>query len=320
MRIGTRSSKMAMAQTRHVVDLLRSACAGLEPRIVESSPLGDRDQISKLDRHGGKGGAFVEEIRTAMREGALQAAMHSLKDMPGDEEAPGLVIGAALKRDCAEDALVLRKGLSIEAFFKSKAAGMKIGTNSVRRAAYLRRLFPEALVIHYRGAADTRIRKLEGGVMQGLPDGGEVGPADALVMAQSGLLRVGAEDRISHVFSHAEMLPAVGQGIVAVECCADDWETRALLAKVGHAPTRLRMDAEREVLWVLNGHCNTPIAAHAKLDGDIMMLKAAVMSEDGATFLEVSENGPCDRPRELGRSVGLSLLQQGAAKLIDDTR
>ena len=137
----------------------------------------------------------------------------------------------------------------------------------MRRAAYLRRLFPEATVIHYRGAADTRVAKLDRGDKQRLPDGGEVGPADALVMARSGLERIGMASRIAHDFSVREMLPAVGQGIVAVECVEHDWLTRARLAKIEDASSRLCAEAEREVLWVLNGHCNSPIAGHATLGG-----------------------------------------------------
>ena len=179
---------------------------------------------------------------------------------------------------------------------------------------------PKAEVIHFRGAADTRIKKLDEGIKQRLPEGGEVGPADALVMARSGLQRVGLEDRISHVFSHDEMLPCVGQGIIAVECRRDDWETQGRLAKIDHAPTRLCADAEREVLWLLNGHCNAPIAAHARLDGDSIHLNAAVMSEDGAIFIEVRKSGSADRPRELGRAVGLELLDKGAVSLIEASR
>ena len=130
MRIGTRSSKMALAQTRYVAAKLRDACVGLEPEIVEISPLGDRDQVSKLLRHGGKGGAFVEEIREAMRADTLQAAMHSLKDMPGDEEAPGLIIGALLEREAEQDALVLRQGLSSADFFASKSGGHPLSGRS----------------------------------------------------------------------------------------------------------------------------------------------------------------------------------------------
>ena len=246
--------------------------------------------------------------------------MHSLKDVPGNEETPGLVIGATLSRDAATDCLVLRPGLSLDAFRRSKGSGFKIGTNAVRRAAYLRRLFPEAEVIHFRGAADTRIAKLDRGDKQRLPDGGEVGPADALVMARSGLERIGLASRIAYDFSVDEMLPAVGQGIVAVECAEKDFVTRAYLAKIEDEQSRRAAEAEREVLWILNGHCNSPIAGHAMETGNQMTLRASVLDETGDRFIEVSRAGPADRPRELGRAVALELLDKGAAEIIARTR
>ena len=320
LRIGTRKSAMALAQTEEVARLLRAANPDLAVEIVRFETRGDQDQTSKLLRHGGKGGAFVAEIREAMRSGELQAAMHSLKDVPGNEETPGLILAAMLARDAANDSLVLRPGLSLESFRAQRGRGFKIGTNAVRRAAYLRRLFSEATVIHYRGAADTRVAKLDRGDMQRLPDGGEVGPADALVMARSGLERIGMTSRIAHDFSVGEMLPAVGQGIVAVECAEKDWVTRGYLAKIDNTSARLCAEAEREVLWVLNGHCNSPIAGHAKLDGNEMILTAAVLDETGDHFIETSRRGPADRPRELGRAVGLDLLEQGAAEIIARNR
>jgi hydroxymethylbilane synthase len=320
LRIGTRKSVMAMAQTEEVARLLRASAADLTVEIIRFETRGDQDQTSKLLRHGGKGGAFVAEIREAMRAGALQAAMHSLKDVPGNEETPGLVIGATLPRDAATDCLVLRPGLSLESFRASRGNGFKIGTNAVRRAAYLRRLFPDASVIHFRGAADTRVAKLDRGDKQRLPDGGEVGPADALVMARSGLERIGLASRIAYDFPVGEMLPAVGQGIVAVECAANDFATRTRLAKIENAPSRLAADAEREVLWILNGHCNSPIAGHATIAGSEMTLHASVLDESGDRFIEASRTGAADRPRELGRAVGLELLDNGAAEIIARTR
>ena len=320
LRIGTRKSAMALAQTDEVARLLHAANSGLVVEIVKFETRGDQDQTSKLLRHGGKGGAFVAEIRQAMHAGELQAAMHSLKDVPGNEETPGLIIAATLPRDAANDSLVLRPGLSLETFKASKGKGFKIGTNAVRRAAYLRRLFPEVTVIHYRGAADTRIAKLDRGDMQRLPDGGEVGPADALVMARSGLERIGMTSRIAHDFSVREMLPSVGQGIVAVECVEKDWLTRGYLAKIEDMSSRLCAEAEREVLWVLNGHCNSPISGHATIAGSDMTLTAAVLDETGDRFIEVSRTAAADRPRELGRAVGLELLDKGAAEIIARNR
>ncbi|WP_426443387.1 hydroxymethylbilane synthase [Bradyrhizobium genosp. P] len=311
---------MALAQTDEVARLLRASAPDLAVEVVKFETRGDQDQTSKLLRHGGKGGAFVAEIREAMRSGTLQAAMHSLKDVPGNEETPGLVIAAMLARDAANDSLVLRSGLSLETFRASRGKGFMIGTNAVRRAAYLRRLFPEAAVIQYRGAADTRIAKLDRGDKQRLPDGGEVGPADALVMARSGLERIGMTARIAHDFTVDEMLPAVGQGIVAVECVETDWTTRAHLAGIDNAQARLSAEAEREVLWVLNGHCNSPIAGHAMIAGHEMTLRASVLDVSGDRFVEVVRHGAADRPRELGRAVGLELLDEGAAEIIARTR
>jgi hydroxymethylbilane synthase len=316
MKIGTRSSAMALAQTNEIVAQLRDA-TDADPAVVKFNPRGDRDQTAKLDRHGGKGGAFVAEIRAAISDGALDAAMHSLKDVPGDEETPGLVFGAYLKRESIEDALVLHANYSVTEFRERNGEGFKIGTNAVRRAAYLKRLYPACQVIHYRGAADTRIRKLDERAMQQLPDGGEVGPADGLVMAKSGLERVGLAARISMTFSPDEMLPAIGQGLVTVECAQSDWQTRRLLAAIDDPEARACALAEREALWILNGHCNSPIAGLARLENGALRFRAAVLSLDGATIIEASATGDPARPREVGRKVGMTLLDQGARALID---
>src|SRR5215470_17916283 len=151
MRIGTRKSAMALAQTDVIARQLARVAPGLAVEIVKFETTGDIDQTGKLLPHGGKGGAFVAQIRAAVIAGELQAAMHSLKDMPGNEDTPGLVIGATLARDPPGDALVLRPGLSLDTFRVARGKGFKIGTNAVRRAAYARRLFPDIEVIHFRG-------------------------------------------------------------------------------------------------------------------------------------------------------------------------
>ena len=319
-RIGTRKSAMALAQTEEIARRLTAAVPGIAIEIVKFETSGDTDQTGKLLPHGGKGGAFVAQIREAVLAGKLDAAMHSLKDMPGNEDTPGLVIGATLSRDPPSDALVLRPGLSLDAFKRARGRGFKVGTNAVRRAAYVRRLFPEVEVIHYRGAADTRVRKLDAGEKQRLPDGGTVGPADALIMARSGLERVGLAGRIAYEFSAQEMLPAAGQGIIAVECAARDFETRRILSSIDDATAHACADAEREVLWVLNGHCNSPIAGFAQVQGERMSLTASVLDHAGSRIIEASRSGPANRPRELGRAVGLELLAKGAAEIIERSR
>src|ERR1700742_824905 len=311
---------MALAQTDEIARRLTAAIPGIAVEIVKFDTTGDIDQTGKLLPHGGKGGAFVAQIREAVLAGKLHAAMHSLKDMPGNEDTPGLVIGATLARDPPGDVLVLRAGVSIDDIRQSRGKGFKIGTNAVRRAAYARRLFPDVEVIHYRGAADTRVRKLDNLERQRVPDGSAVGPADALIMARSGLERVGLANRIAYQFPVSEMLPAAGQGIVAVECAARDWQTRQILSGIDDADAHRSADAEREVLWVLNGHCNSPIAAFSAIDGATMSLTASVLDLDGGVFIEASRSGPADRPRALGRAVGLELLDKGAAAIIERSR
>jgi hydroxymethylbilane synthase len=164
------------------------------------------------------------------------------------------------------------------------------------------------------------VRKLDNSEKQRLPDGGAVGPADALIMARSGLERVGLSDRIAYEFPVADMLPAVGQGIVAVECAAYDWETRRILSAIDDPAAHACADAEHEVLWVLNGHCNSPIAGFATIDGAQISLTASVLDEAGRLFIEASRTGPADRPRELGRAVAMDLLNQGASDIIERSR
>src|SRR6201985_3858446 len=184
LRIGTRKSARAIAQTGETARGLKAF--GTEVEIVKFETTGDIDQTGKLLPHGGKGGAFVAQIREAVLAGQLHAAMHSLKDMPGNEDTPGLVIGATLSRDPPGDVLVLRPGLSLDEFMRARGKGFKVGTNALRRAAYARRLFPDIEVIHFRGAADTRVRKLDHLEKQRLADGGAVGPAGAAVLAPPG--------------------------------------------------------------------------------------------------------------------------------------
>lgn len=320
MKIGTRASAMAMAQTNDIVQRLKEADPALSPVAETMSSMGDRDQVSKLLVHGGKGGAFVAEIRAALRAGALQAAMHSLKDMPGDEETPDLIIGAYLKREAMGDALVLRHGLSLDEFQRDGGHGFKIGTNAVRRAAYCRTLYPQAEIIHFRGAVNTRIDKIDQAIPQKLPDGGVVGPADALIVAQAGLDRLGLSNRIAKRLSPADMLPAIGQGIVVVECQENNWPVRETLEKIDCPKARQCALAEREVLWMLNGHCNSPIAGYAEIDSDVMHLKASVLNLEGDRMIEAESSGDRNRPREIGRAVALSLIEQGCKEIIEMAR
>ncbi|MEM9287615.1 MAG: hydroxymethylbilane synthase [Pseudomonadota bacterium] len=320
LAIGTRKSKMAMAQTHDIIRRIEAAWPEVKIDVADMETRGDQDQESKLLKHGGKGGAFVESIRDGLRDGTIRLAMHSLKDVPGNEETPGVVIGAYLPRDGAEDALVVRPDHDVQDFLKSDGQGYKVGTNSVRRAAQLKLLYPALEVLHYRGAADTRVHKLDNQIGQNLPGGGQTAPADVLIMAKSGLERVSLADRIAHVYSVDDILPAATQGIVAVECPAQDWRAREILAKINDAAAECAALAEREVLWVLDGHCNSPMAAHAKIAGETLDIRAQVFSLDGARVVEASTRGDASKPREVGRELGLTLLEKGAGALIKESR
>jgi len=312
---------MALAQTNEVARRLKEINPDISIEIVTLDTKGDQDQKSKLDRHGGKGGAFISEIREALIQKQVHAVMHSLKDMPGNEETLGFVIAAYLPRESPADVLLIRQDLSFDTFKEKQGAGFKVGTNAVRRAAYIHRLFPKAEVIHYRGAADTRVRKLDTNALQHLPDGGEVGPADVLVMAKSGLTRVNLLHRAVYEFPIEDMLPAVGQGIVALECMETDWNVRECLAHLDDPVSRSCALAEREVLWVLNGHCNSPIAGYATfVDATNILLMAEVISEKGDKLIKSVKTGLANRPREIGREVGFDLLKNGANEIIEGSR
>ncbi len=325
MKIGTRGSVMAIAQTEYVIRQLELSHSGVsfEKSIFETR--GDRDTTAKLSRQGGKGGAFVAEIRDAVRSGELHAAMHSLKDIPGNEETPGLIIAAYLERRSASDCLVLRSDRTEAALYESKIENpLKIGTTSVRRAAFLKSIYPGCETIHYRGSVvgsdKSRLHKLDNGLMQDTASGEAVGPADALVLASAGLERVGESSRIVREFSLDEMLPAIGQGIIVVECRSADPTTIKMLSAIDHFQTRCCALAEREVLWILNGHCNSPIAGHCIVKDGKLELAAAVMSLTGNTVLRSRAEGPLELPRELGRKVAAQLIADGANELIEETR
>ena len=232
IRIGTRKSAMALAQTEEIARRLNAAAPDVEVEIVKFETTGDQDQTSKLLQHGGKGGAFVAQIRDAVAPGELHAAMHSLKDMPGNEDTPGLVIGATLTRDPRRRC----SGAAAGAFDRRFQAFARQGLQGRHQRGAARGLCAPAVSANRGDPLSRRCRYPRAQARQSgnaaASGGGEVGPADALIMARSGLERVGLASRIAYEFSVQEMLPAVGQGIVAVECAADDWQTRRLLSGI----------------------------------------------------------------------------------------
>lgn len=327
MRIATRGSIMARAQTGEVIRQLGQANPLQKFDEVVFKTRGDVNNTTKLSKIGGKGDAFVGELREAIRRGELEAAMHSLKDMPGNEETPGLTLGAYLQRSLATDCLVLRDDRTEQDLIdSSKLSPLKIGTSSDRRRAYIAKLYPNCEVVHFRGSVigdkpkESRLGKLDGRHMQSMDDGSSVGPVDALVLATSGLQRVNQGHRIAREYSLSEILPPVGQGIVVVECKSDDFDTLKTLSSIDHYETRQCALAERELLWVLNGHCNSPIAGLCLTNLGQLALQASVMNADTGEIISSAKSGPMSTPRELGRAVAFDLLAQGAGKIIEATR
>ncbi|MFI1380889.1 hydroxymethylbilane synthase [Embleya sp. NPDC020886] len=293
LRIGTRSSPMALAQARLVASLLPRHPH--EPVVVPMSTSGDRWGGS-LAELGGKG-AFVKELDRAQLDGEVDLVVHCLKDMPGDVPLPdGLTVAAYLPRDDVHDCVV-------GARLAELPPGARVGTSSVRRAAQLRRSHPRLTPLPVRGSANTRLAKLDAGEF------------DALILAVAGLERIGEGRRITQILTTGQMLPAVGAGVLALQCRSDDPTVLAAARTLDDAPTRACVEAERALLRELRGHCHSPIAAYCTNTEAGLILHAAVYSPDGARLLEATDHG--GEPDKLGVVVAGDLLARGARALID---
>jgi hydroxymethylbilane synthase len=298
LRIGTRGSPLALWQARAVASLLENHGRRSEIIIIKTS--GDRLQDAPLSDVGGKG-LFVKEIEDALRDGAVDLAVHSAKDMSAELPA-GLGVAAVLPREDSRDALVLRQG----------AAGLGdapvIGTGSVRRSAQLRRRYPDARFLPIRGNVETRLGKLD------------AGDYDALVLAVAGLTRLGHAARISAAISHDDCVPAPGQGIVAIETRLDDDEVRGVLRAINDVGTAACFEAERAVVSALGGGCQLPLGAIAVQAGDRLEMQAIVASPDGAHQVRRRAQGEASRPLELGRRLADDLVQGGAIAILNEVR
>jgi hydroxymethylbilane synthase len=293
IRVGTRASALALAQARGVVAGLAGAAAEIVPMRTE----GDRLAEARLAVVGGKG-LFVREIEEALLRGEIDVAVHSLKDLPAELPA-GLTLAAFPAREDARDVLVARRPATLE----SLAPGARVGTSSPRRRALLLALRPDLMVEPIRGNVDTRLRKLAGGDW------------DAIVLAAAGLRRLGLAPEHGTPLDPEVVVPAVGQGIIAVETRADDGDTRTRLAPVDDPATRACALAERAYLTRLGASCHTPMAAHARLEGDTLRMSAVVASEDGRRVLRASGAAPAREAGRLGGELAEALLAQGAAEI-----
>ncbi|MGH8876004.1 MAG: hydroxymethylbilane synthase [Stackebrandtia sp.] len=299
VRIGTRSSPMAMAQAERVSAALSAADPDVAVEIVPFTTSGDR-WMGPLSQLGGKG-AFTKEVDAALVEGTCDVCVHCVKDIPGDRDLPeGTVIAAHLARDDVRDALIHPDGLRLA----DLPDGSRIGTSSPRRSAQLALHWPRLRALPIRGNANTRLAKLD------------AGDFDALMLAVAGLERVHLTERISEVLDVDTMLPAVGSGTLALQCREADTPVRELISQLDDAATSWRTEAERAMLRTLDGHCHSPIAGYAEAETDgILSLHGRVMSGDGNTVLEARQSG--SDAQALGVAVAEDLLRQGARELID---
>ena len=300
--IGTRGSQLARWQANWARARLEQFHPGLEVELKIISTRGDREQALSLPKLGQLGkGLFTKELEDEMLAGTIDIAVHSLKDLP-TEMTPGLHIPAISEREDVRDALVARSGIgSLDAL----PPGALIGTSSLRRQAQIRAFKPDARMEPVRGNVDTRVRKVQ--------DGG----FDAVVLASAGLRRLGYEERITQYIDPDLILPAVGQGALAIETRADDVEIHKLAESLNHEPTARACRAERAMLLGLGGGCLVPIAALALVSGNELRITGLVASPDGSEMIRESEEGDANEPEVVGSSLARALLERGAARLLE---
>ena len=297
LRIGTRGSALALWQAEFVRGWLERK-SGATVEIVKIRTAGDQFQQGSVAAIGSKG-VFIKEIEDALLAGTVDLAVHSLKDVP-TEIPEGLALVAIPQREDPRDCLVSRTGGGLTAL----AQAARVGTSSLRRQAQLRRVRPDLEVRELRGNVDTRLRRVEEGTL------------DATVLAYAGLRRLKLDGRVSEVLSTEVMLPAVGQGALAVEAREDDRATRECLAAFEHTDTRVAVTAERAVLAALEGGCQVPLGAWARIEGGRLVLDACVCAPDGSEVARDRAEGSPEQPEALGRGLGEKLRAAGADRLL----
>ncbi len=304
-RIGTRGSALALWQAEWIRAALGRSLNGVECSILKFTTTGDRILDRPLPEIGGKG-LFTEELERALLDGTIDLAVHSLKDLPVDSPE-GLCLGAIGLREDPRDALVSARYRSLGELPR----GARVGTSSLRRASQLLALRPDLVLLSLRGNVDTRVKRAMDGEY------------DAIVLAAAGLARLGRKEAIAAYFGFDEMLPAPGQGALAVQCRLGDEATLGLLEAVEDAATRAAVTAERAFLKALGGGCSAPIAAYGRAAGgpgdpgggpEGLELEGLVASLDGSRLVRVRARGK--EPEELGRRLAEEALKQGARGLL----
>lgn len=295
--IGTRGSKLALAQTDLVQGEIRRRRPDLPLEVLRITTTGDRIQDRPLAEVGGEA-LFVTEIETALREGRIHLAVHSAKDIPSDLP-DDMSIAACLPRADAHDVLISRVSNDIT----SLPEGAIVGTSSPRRACQLRAMRPDLDLRDIRGNVDTRLAKLQAGAY------------DAIILAAAGLSRLNLLHHVTQVVPFDEMLPCAAQGAIAIEVCADDAETMALIAPLDHAPTSTAVTGERAFLSTIGGTCDTPLAAYATVDQQTFTIRGMIGDSRGRT-VQSTLSGPAWDAAAIGIKLAEQLLARGGAELL----
>ena len=298
--IATRESPLALWQAHYVKDTLESAHPGIHVELLGMTSRGDQLLDSPLAKIGGKG-LFVKELETALLEKRADIAVHSMKDVPM-QFPDGLCLGPICEREVPNDAFVSNHYESIDAL----PEGAVVGTSSLRRESQLRAYRPDLKVNFLRGNVNTRLAKLD------------EGQYDAIILAAAGLIRLGFEDRIRSCITPEQSLPAGGQGAVGIELRTDDEQTRELIQVLHHAKTAAEVSAERSLNETLNGGCQVPIAAFCLTEGDTLWLRGLVGSVDGTILLRAEGRAAVQDAVALGQQVAHSLIEQGAAAILEE--
>jgi hydroxymethylbilane synthase len=298
IRIATRKSPLALWQAEHVRERLLDVNPGLRVELVTMSTQGDRVLDSPLAKIGGKG-LFVKELEQGMLEGRADIAVHSMKDVPV-ELPPGLGIGAILEREDPHDAFVSNRYGAIDEL----PYGARVGTSSLRRQCQLRAWRPDLQLLDLRGNVNTRLGRLD------------QGDYDAIVLACAGLKRLGMAARITRALTPEELLPAIGQGVIGIECRLGDEAVRRLIEPLEHTPTRLRVQAERALNAALAGGCQAPVAGFSLLERDLLELRGLVGWPDGSEIVRGQISGPAQDAETLGRELAEELLSRGARPIL----
>ena len=298
--IGSRGSRLALWQAEKIKAGLLDLNPGFEIEIEIVKTTGDvkSDPLSVI---GGKG-VFTKELEEALLDKRIDIAVHSLKDLP-TIVPESLAISAICEREDPRDALVLRKYAEIGSL-RELPLGAVVGTSSQRRLSQLKALRDDLVVKDLRGNVDTRVRKLD------------EGQYDALILASAGLIRLGLRERISAAVAIHEILPAVGQGAIAIETRADDEVAVDAARKLKHRATELACRAERAFLRGLGGGCQFPIAGHAVVDGEVLTLEGLVARPDGSEILRGTSSGTAEEGEEIGAALAARLIDQGAGSLL----